>query len=78
MYYGPISRVQTSLTDRKFSFSDSWWNDNHISANQPPFPSQSPINILSKPFNSHEWPRHNFSLQYQYDINQISDEYKEK
>ena len=22
-------------------------------------------------FNSHEWPRQNFSLQYQYNINQI-------
>ena len=25
-----------------------------------------------------EWPRQNFSLQYQYNINQISDENKEK
>ena len=33
---------------------------------------------LYKPFNSHEWPRQNFSLQYQYNINQISDENKEK
>ena len=32
----------------------------------------------SEPFNSHEWPRQNFSLQYQYNINQISDENKEK
>ena len=29
------------------------------------------------PFNSHKWPRQNFSLQYQYNINQISDENKE-
>ena len=29
-------------------------------------------------FNSHEWPGQNFSLQYQYNINQISDESKEK
>ena len=30
-------------------------------------------------FNSHEWPRNNFSrLQYQYNINQISYENKEK
>ena len=28
--------------------------------------------------NSHEWPRHNFSLQYQYNIKQTSDEKKEK
>ena len=28
--------------------------------------------------NSHEWPGQNFSLQYQYNINQISDKYKEK
>ena len=28
--------------------------------------------------NSHEWPRQNFSLQYQHNINQISDENKEK
>ena len=30
-----------------------------------------------KPFNSHEWPRENFSLQYQYNIKQTSDESKE-
>ena len=31
------------------------------------------------PFNSHKWPRQNFSLQYLvYNINQISDENKEK
>ena len=29
-------------------------------------------------FHSHEWPRYNFSSQYQYNINQISDEKKEK
>ena len=29
-------------------------------------------------FNSHEWPGQNFSLQYQYNINQISDENIEK
>ena len=34
--------------------------------------------ILIQPFNSHEWPRQNFSLQYLYNINQISDENKEK
>ena len=28
--------------------------------------------------NSHEWPQHNFSLQYQYNIKQTSDEKKEK
>ena len=32
----------------------------------------------SSPFNSHEWPRQNFSLQYQYNIKQASDENKEK
>ena len=30
------------------------------------------------PNNSYKWPRENFSLQYQYKINQISDENKEK
>ena len=30
------------------------------------------------PFHSHEWPRQNFPLQYQYNINQLSDENKEK
>ena len=29
------------------------------------------------PFNSHKWPRQNFSLQYQYNIKQTSDENKE-
>ena len=28
--------------------------------------------------NSHEWPKQNFSLQYQYNIKQTSDENKEK
>ena len=32
---------------------------------------------VSLTFNSHEWPRQNFSLQYQYNIKQKSDE-KEK
>ena len=31
-----------------------------------------------QPFNSHEWPRQNFSLQYQYSVNQTSNENKEK
>ena len=30
------------------------------------------------PFNSPEWPRQNFSLQFQYNVNQVSDENKEK
>ena len=29
-------------------------------------------------FNSHEWPRQNFSLQYKYNIMQTSDENKYK
>ena len=32
----------------------------------------------AEPFNSHEWPRQNFSSQYQYNINQISVENEEK
>ena len=35
-------------------------------------------NLLVLPFNSHERPRKNFSLQYKYNINQKSDENKEK
>ena len=31
-----------------------------------------------QPFNSHEWPRQNFSLKYQYIIKQARDENKEK
>ena len=31
-----------------------------------------------QPFNSHEWPRQNFSSQYQYNIKQTKDESKEK
>ena len=34
--------------------------------------------VSFNPFNSHEWPRQNFSLQYQYNIDQTSDENKEK
>ena len=34
--------------------------------------------IIPLPRNFHEWPRQNFSLQYQYNTNQISDENKEK
>ena len=41
-------------------------------------PLYSIIYTLIKPFNSHEWPRKNFSLQYQYNIKQTSDENKEK
>ena len=37
----------------------------------------SPCSKVLTP-NSHEWPRQNFLLQYQYNINQISDENKEK
>ena len=33
--------------------------------------------VSFNPFNSHEWPRQNFSLQYQYNIDQTSDENKE-
>ena len=29
-------------------------------------------------FKSHEWPRHNLSLQYQHNINQVRDDDKEK
>ena len=42
------------------------------------------LNILGKikeksqPFNSYEWPRQNFSLQYQYSTKQTNDENKEK
>ena len=36
------------------------------------------VALVLKLINSHEWPRQNFSLQYQYNINQISDENKEK
>ena len=32
----------------------------------------------TKPFHSHEWPRQNFSLQYQYNIKQKSDKNVEK
>ena len=34
--------------------------------------------IIPLSCNFHEWPRQNFSLQYQYNTNQISDENKEK
>ena len=33
--------------------------------------------IIHEPFNSHKWPRQNFSLLYQYNIKQASDEDKE-
>ena len=36
------------------------------------------ITPVGEPFNSHELPRQNFSLQYQNDIKQTSDENKEK
>ena len=36
------------------------------------------LNFFSYPLNSHEWPWQNFSLQYQYNIKQTSDENKEK
>ena len=34
--------------------------------------------VESQPFNSHVWPRHNFSSQHQRNIKQTSDENKEK
>ena len=34
--------------------------------------------MLETKENSHEWPRQNFSLQYQYKVNQISDKNNEK
>ena len=37
-----------------------------------------PSVIFPSPFNSHEWPRYNFSLPYQYNIKQVSDENEEK
>ena len=39
------------------------------------------VTLAYKLFNAytfHEWPRQNFSLQYQYNIKQTSDENKEK
>ena len=33
---------------------------------------------IAYPFNSHEWPRQNFSLQYQCNVKNTSDENKEK
>ena len=36
------------------------------------------ITPVGEPFNSHELPRQNFSIQYQNDIKQTSDENKEK
>ena len=33
---------------------------------------------LFQPCNSHEWPSQNFSLQYQYNVKQTSDEKEEK
>ena len=38
---------------------------------------QLALSPLSPP-SGHKWPRQNFSLQYQYNVNQISDENKEK
>ena len=35
-----------------------------------------PVDLIWE-FNSHEWPRQNFSLQYQYSVNQVSYENKE-
>ena len=33
---------------------------------------------MGYPFNLHEWPKKNFSLQYQFKVKQTSDENKEK
>ena len=43
-------------------------------AGDGPTPQKQPL----QPFNSYDWPRQNFSLEYHYNINQISDENKEK
>ena len=43
-----------------------------------PFQIKCKFHTSLKPFNSHEWLRHSFSLQYQYNINQKRDMNKEK
>ena len=43
-----------------------------------PFQIKCKFHTSIKPFNSHEWLRHSFSLQYQYNINQKRDMNKEK
>ena len=40
--------------------------------------SKKTNNLILNPFNCQEWPRQNFSLQYQYNIRQTSDENEEK
>ena len=52
-----------------------WWEGNHFYFI---FFFSLALWLVSWPFNSHGWPRQNFSLHYLYNINQISDENKEK
>ena len=70
--------TQTEKKNWNALYSSHYTSSNHVTK-----PAWEPINTLAEllkqdyPFNSQEWPRQNFSLQYQYNVNQISDENKE-
>ena len=59
---------------------DLRWLDISFSAKTSPFDSFAKTLLLRWYFllHSHEWPRKNFFLQYQYNIKQASNENKEK
>ena len=53
----------------KISFSNRWWHNDS---------KQKTTLLVLLPFCYLEWPRQNFSLQYQYNTKQTSNEIKEK
>ena len=59
-------KKEIKLKIRSINKMQTWFTD--ISVYQ-----LSALALFGSPFNSHEWPRQNFSLQYQYNIDQISD-----
>ena len=53
-----------------------WW-DASSSQGYPPTFHQASLIICQDTFKSHKWPKENFSLRYQYNIKQTSNESKE-
>ena len=68
-----LSTVANHITYNKTSL----WSDNYSQTCIKQSPTGNDV-VTALPFNSHEWPRYNFSLQYQYNIKQTSDENKVK
>ena len=54
-----------------------WWDASSSQGYPPPTFHQASLIICQDTFKSHKWPKENFSLRYQYNIKQTSNESKE-